>query len=50
MKEGYQPFSGATSVSFAMKNQNSKGTAPPVQLQLGNPDSKKSCNAKVGAG
>jgi hypothetical protein len=47
-KAGYQPFGGATSVSFAMKDEGNPGSAPPVTLQLNNPDAKKACKAKVG--
>lgn len=46
-KAGYQPFGGASSVSFAMRDDVNPGKAPPVQLQLTNPDTKKACNAKV---
>jgi hypothetical protein len=30
-----------------MKDQGHPGNAPPVTLQLTNPDTKKACNAKV---
>jgi hypothetical protein len=46
-KEGFQPFAGADSVTFWMRDTGSPGQVPPVQLQLGNPDLKKHCNAKV---
>lgn len=46
-KEGFQPFAGADSVTFWMRDMGSPGQVPPVQLQLGNPDLKKHCNAKV---
>lgn len=48
-KAGYQPFGGASSVSFAMKDEGHPGQAPPVHLQLTNPDTKKACNAQVQA-
>ncbi|WIA34055.1 hypothetical protein OEZ86_012433 [Tetradesmus obliquus] len=46
-KEGFQPFAGADSVTFWMRDSGSPGKVPPVRLQLGNPDIKKSCNAKL---
>jgi hypothetical protein len=47
-KQGYQPFAGAKSVTFWLRDTDSPGATPPLRLQLGNPDIGKSCNAKVG--
>lgn len=45
--EGYQPFAGAKSIEFWIRDQGSPGSVPNVHLVLGNPEMNKWCNSEV---